>query len=105
MICRISLSELPPNLTLDEVAERLGISYSEVSRRCSEAGYQFKRKEVKGSAEVIEKLIRAGLSNIQIARALSCSRELARQIRKKLGLPKVENRGRKTGISPFRKAA
>lgn len=97
------IASLPAGLTLSEVAKRLKVSYTTASRVCSGYGYVCKRKETPSLIPRIKELIRKGLPNIEIARAVSVSREHVRRIRLDLKAPKVENRGRKTGISPYRK--
>ena len=85
------MKQLPPGLTVVEIARRLGISQGWAHTCMHEAGYPFRRvfrRNQKVPQEQWEK-INWQLSNAEIARKLRVSRERVRQIRLREGLPKV----------------
>lgn len=89
------IGALPPNLTVLEVARIFRRSPEVMERRLREAGYVYRvtRRGVLIAPWSLEADWR--LPNVDIARKFGVTRERVRQVRRKLGLPPVECRGRR----------
>jgi len=92
------LRDLPAGLTYSEVASRIGVGYftarSAMLKHHYDApdGRWFSKR---GSRKVKPDKVDWTMPNIAIAKAFKVSRERIRMIRKQLGKPFVESRGRK----------
>jgi len=99
------LRDLPAGLTYSEVASRIGVGYftarSAMLKHHYDApdGRWFSKR---GSRKVKPDKVDWTMPNIAIAKAFKVSRERIRMIRKQLGKPFVESRGRKKKLAkPF----
>ena len=92
------LRDLPAGLTYSEVASRIGVGYftarSAMLKHHYDApdGRWFSKR---GSRKVKPDKVDWSMPNIAIAKVFRVSRERIRMIRKQLGKPFVESRGRK----------
>lgn len=93
------IEALPPGLTFQEAALRLGVDYQACRRAIQKYGYRAsdgRRYCQNSTRKLVPEKIDWRKSNIQIARELLISRERVRVVRSKIGKPLVESRGRKS---------
>lgn len=90
---------LPHGLSFGEVARRLGIPYQQVRIAIHEHGYKATDGRRFSSRRIIPvEKIDWTQSNADISRKFDVSRERIRVLRKRLGKPFVESRGRRKAI-------
>lgn len=99
----IAIRQLPPGKTVVEVARGMGINYQTARRLMLQCDYKIKDGRSQGALPRTTKALRKfngvnwNLPNVKIAKNLGVTRERVRQVRKQLGWPIVEARGRKAG--------
>lgn len=101
---RALIKSLPPGLTFKEAAVRLGRPYN--NTRLALHKYRYKAADGRAFSQRGQRKVRLEdidwrQSNVEIARTFGASRELVRQLRKKLRKPFVEARGRKSNKIPL----
>lgn len=92
------IASLPPGLSFSEAAVRLCMDYQAVRNAIRRYGYKAvdgRRFSPNKNIQFWYKDVNWQKSNVVIAREHGVSREMVRRIRKRLGHPRVESRGRK----------
>lgn len=92
------IASLPPGLSILQVAEKLGISYHRAFRAVKSSGYKANDGRTTGQnhyRKLNPDTVDWSLSNIEIAARCGVTRERVRFVRKALGKPAIEARGRK----------
>jgi len=92
------VKSLPFGLSYREAAARIGLPYQRVRLAMIRDKYPVadgRGFSQNGRRKLNPALLDWSKSNIALARQWKCSRERVRTLRQKLGLPKIESRGRR----------